>query len=140
MNREISLSVIGTPAPQPRPRMTRAGRAYNPPSADVWKQAVRDEWTSLNSPPFLNGLRLCLSFLLPRPASHFTSKGALTKSAPLMPVGKPDVDNLAKAVMDALENAGAFANDCAVISLTVSKRYAMLPQVAGCLIDLSEID
>ena len=140
MIRETSFSVIGTPAPQPRPRMTRAGRTYNPPSADAWKQAVREEWTSLNSPAFLNGLRLRLSFLLPRPASHYTSKGALTKSAPLKAVAKPDVDNLAKAVMDALENAGAFANDCAVLSLTVSKSYAMLPEGAGCLITLSEID
>lgn len=140
MIRETSLYVIGTPAPQPRPRMTRAGRAYNPPSADAWKSATRAKWLEMGEPTFANGLRLRLHFVLPRPASHYTSKGALTKSAPLRPVGKPDVDNLAKAVMDALENAGAFANDCAVLSLTVSKRYAMLPEGAGCLITLSEID
>lgn len=140
MIREADFYAHGKPQPQPRPRMTKAGHAYNPPSADAWKAAVRSAWASITAAPFPRAIRLRLRFILPRPKGHWTTKGKLVKDAPAEPIGKPDVDNLAKAVMDALENAGAFPNDCAVLSLTVSKRYADREESAGCRIIISEID
>ena len=140
MNRQASFYVSGTPQPQPRPRMTRTGRAYNPPTADQWKACVRSAWSEQRAESFARGLALTLRFVLARPASHWTTKQALTKSAPLQHTSKPDADNLAKAVMDALENAGAFLNDSQITDLRISKRWAAFSEVAGCQINLSEID
>jgi Holliday junction resolvase RusA-like endonuclease len=53
-----------------------------------------------------------------RPASHVTAKGIVKATAPSVP--RPDVDNLAKAVLDAL---GDFFDDTLVESLQVSKSY-----------------
>lgn len=143
MNRTETIYVPGTPAPQPRPRMTRTGRAYNPPTADAWKAAVRSGWTiSANEPfmPFAHGLRVRMEFILARPAGHWKKSGGLVKSAPAEPLGKPDVDNLGKAVFDALENAGAFPNDSNILSAHLSKRYAAHDEVEGCRITLTERD
>jgi Holliday junction resolvase RusA-like endonuclease len=47
----------------------------------------------------------------------------LKSSAPVEHICKPDIDNLQKAVLDALETGGAFRNDSQVTSLTSSKDY-----------------
>jgi len=141
MHRTATLYVLGTPVPQPRPRMTKKGRAYNPSTADLWKSNVRAAWTEAAELPFANGLRLRLEFVMARPASHLTANGnGLRASAPPRHISKPDVDNLAKAVMDALENAGAYPNDCAVEDLRTSKRYALRGEVSGCRVTLSDVD
>jgi Holliday junction resolvase RusA-like endonuclease len=47
----------------------------------------------------------------------------------VLPVGKPDLDNLLKAVLDAI-NAIVFADDSQVVSLLASKTYGARPQVS----------
>ena len=141
MIRTATIYAQGDPAPQPRPRMTRTGRAYNPPTADAWKACVRAAWSLSGEEAFGDGaLRLRLEFVLSRPKGQWTTKGDLRTAAPATHRSKPDVDNLAKAVMDALENAGAFANDCAVQDLRTSKRYGAHCETPGCRITLSLID
>ena len=120
--------------------MTRTGRAYNPPTADAWKTAVRSAWAELAESPMTSAVIMRLEFVMARPAGHWTKIGPLTKSAPLHHVSKPDVDNLAKAVMDALENAGAFPGDAAVTGLTITKRWASCDEYSGCRITLTERD
>lgn len=140
MNRRTAFFARGTPAAQPRPRMTRTGRAYNPPTADAWKAAVKAAWrlASTSAEPFTGHLKIHLQFMIPRPKSHLTSKGTLTKSAPLHHVQKPDLDNLAKGVLDALTNASAYRDDCQIVELRVGKVW--VNELAGCMITLSEID
>ena len=145
MIRETTLYASGQPAPQPRPRFSRGKkskfvRTYNPPSADEWKTSVRAAWAEARQEPFLRGLKISLRFVIARPAYHWNSKGRLTVSAPAEIIGKPDVDNLAKSTLDALENAGAYHDDCAILSLSISKRYAARDEVAGCRITIAEID
>lgn len=140
MNRSVTFYAAGKPAAQPRPRMTRTGHAYNPPSADAWKKCVREAWAELNEEPLGGAVVMRLDFLIPRPKNHLTSRGNLTSSAPLQHTSKPDVDNLAKAVMDALENAKAFPGDAAVTGLTITKKWAGLAETAGCRIIITQRD
>lgn len=120
--------------------MTRTGRAYNPPTADEWKTAVRAEWKGCAESPMERAVIMRLEFVLARPKSHWTKSGDLSKSAPLQHVSKPDVDNLAKSTCDALENAGAFPGDAAVTGLTITKRWAARCEISGCRITLTERD
>lgn len=139
MNRRTAFFARGTPAAQPRPRMVRAtGRTYNPPTADAWKAAVKATWRAAYEQALDRHLHLRLVFYMPRPKAHLTSKGQLTKSAPQFHAQKPDIDNLAKAVMDALTDCGAYKDDCQIVELRVSKHWAT--EIAGCMITLSEID
>ena len=61
---------------------------------------------------------------------HLTSKGALTKSAPLFPTGRNvgDLDKLVRAVLDSLTGI-LYYDDSSVIDITAKKRYASRDQV-----------
>lgn len=125
----LSLWIAGTPKAQPRVRAFRRGRhasVYTPDSADAWKAAVRAavlERTS-NSTPFLGPVSLRLEFVLPRPKRL---KGTLVPHA-----SKPDIDNLVKAVMDAMGDCGVWADDAQVAELHASKQYAEEGGDTGC--------
>jgi len=60
-------------------------------------------------------------FQFVRPKSHYTAKGALRDAAPRH-VGKPDIDKLCRAVLDALTGI-AYADDSQVVALDASKVY-----------------
>lgn len=73
--------------------------------------------------PFEGPVELWCEFVLPRPKSHWTKSGRLTKSAPRYP-GKPDLSKLVRAVEDALTGI-VYRDDAQVVSYgDTSKRYA----------------
>ena len=121
-----SLFVPGTPKGQPRPKAYRRGKhaaVYDPGTAAEWKfliaRAFEEAGIELPDGP----LKLWLRFLMPRPKSHYrTGKraGELKDSAPFWCTKKPDADNLAKAVMDAMP----LGDDSRVVGLVIGKAYA----------------
>ncbi len=69
-------------------------------------------------------MRVSFRFHFKRPASHFTSKGALTKKAPLEATshGLGDIEKLARSVNDALSGI-LFHDDRQVVEMHLSKVY-----------------
>lgn len=132
MNR-ITFQVLGEPRGQPRPRaFVRGGRArvYDPGSAEGWKGLVALAALEHRPPqPIDRPVALSLRFQMPRPRSHHRRHG-LKAGAPSCHTSKPDLDNLAKAVLDALVALGFLRDDRLVWSLRTCKRYADGP--AGC--------
>ena len=142
MRPPVSFIVYGDPVPQPRARITTRGRfahAYTPKKHPIhaYRALVAKEWktpwVALPRDPFSGPVTVSLVFYLERPASHLKKDGSPKASAPLYP--RPDVDNLAKAVLDALTDAGAWADDSQVVSLGVRKKWS---QVAHTLITIAE--
>lgn len=139
---EVSFFVAGEPKAQPRAKAARIGgfiRIYTPNTAKVWKEAVAaaarkalgKRWAKLEGPLSLN-----LAFSMPRPQAHYLKAG-LRPDAPTHHTKKPDVDNLAKAVMDALTDCGVWVDDDQIASLSVTKFYVSRdPNVAGCLVTI----
>ena len=121
--------IPGLPVAQPRAKAAAfAGRArvYTPKTAEVWKAAIvllaRERIRTAMTGP----VRCRMDFTLPRPRSHYgTGRNAtVLKAGALEWCGKkPDLDNLAKAVMDALTNAGAWSDDAQVCDLRLLKRF-----------------
>ena len=136
--RHVAFYVPGEPKAQPRPRaFARGGKArvYNPHTSNEWKARVAIAAAKhFAADPIGKSLAMQLNFRLPRPRSHF-GKDGLKPSAPVLPTGKPDIDNLAKAVIDALVGVGVLDDDCLVCLLTVTKRYADVNP--GCDIEMS---
>ena len=140
----IEVWVPGLPVAQPRARAVSFrghARMYNPGTANEWKacviHALRQYFGTF---PADVPIRCDLTFYLPRPKSHFGSgKNAqmLKKSAPTRPTGKPDRDNLDKAVCDAITAAGVWVDDSQVTSGTIRKRYCLEGQT-GCQIYITE--
>jgi Holliday junction resolvase RusA-like endonuclease len=122
----ISLFIAGLPKGQPRPKACIRGRhagVYDPGTAEEWKGIIRQEVKSKwDGVPFTGPVHLNLAFSMPRPQSH-TGRNGLKTSAPRYHIGKPDADNLAKAVMDALSNLGVWSDDSTVALLVIDKRY-----------------
>ncbi len=120
----IYLNVPYVPTSQKRHRHTRGGRTYDPCSEQ--KRDFLRLCQSISAPPVDEHMHApigcMLTFTFARPCSHRTSKGVLRKSAPLCHVYKPDADNLAKFVMDAL-NGVYYKDDSQICALQVLKRY-----------------
>lgn len=128
MKPPLQFFAHGLPKGQPRARACRRGNhaaVYDPGTADAWKWAVRaaakDKWDGV---PFVGPIRLEVTFYMPRPKAHFRANGDLKPNAPEWHIGKPDRDNLEKALMDALTTLGVWADDCQVCTGTVRKQYA----------------
>lgn len=139
-----SIRANGRPKGQPRPRaFSRGGRAavYDPGTAEGWKGDVAVACKELEGAAIFAPLSVTLTFYMPRPKGHYRKNGTLTPSAPVfMHASKPDADNLAKAVLDALTNIRAWLDDDQVCELTVRK-YWEQPNThpPGCMIRISEL-
>lgn len=142
MRPPVSLIVYGDPVPQPRARITTRGKfahAYTPKKHPIhaYRELVAKEWKALwvavPYDPFSGPVTVEIVCHFARPISHLLKDGSTKASAPLYP--RPDVDNLAKAVLDALTDAGAWGDDSQVVLLTVRKKWS---QVAHTLITITE--
>jgi Holliday junction resolvase RusA-like endonuclease len=134
----LEVTVPGVPVPQPRHRVRvmnmkgrQMGSAYIPAKHAIhrWKKVIQKAVSVEYSGPILAGeLSATLSFALPRPKSHYgTGRNCLKikDSAPRAPTkrGSGDVDNYAKAVLDALEGV-IFRDDCQFTMLVIYKVYS----------------
>jgi len=123
---ELCFFVPGLPAPKGSLRAIkgRSGSVFMKESSDrarPWMASValaaRDAGASAEDGP----VRLSAHFFFPRPKAHFKSDGSIKPSAPGYPTGKPDLDKLLRAVLDALANV-AFADDSRVVEIGVARK------------------
>lgn len=133
--------VAGKPAPQGSKRymgrsgghgvMVESSKAVAPWRADV-RAGAEQALTATQADRFAAGeaVAITLVFVMPRPAS------APKKRTP-QAVKRPDVDKLARAVLDALSSAGIWQDDSQVVDLHASKHVALLNQTPGCQVSIS---
>ena len=119
----IAFSVPGDPVPQPRPRVSTVGgfgRAYVPKEhpVHVYRQAVAAAARAAGLTDTGEPLNVVIDAVFGRPKSHLTKSG-VRSAAPTLP--RPDVDNIAKAVLDALQDV--MGDDSNVSRLVVEKSY-----------------
>lgn len=119
---------------------------YDPGTAEKWKSDIAfasqnyiKAYGTLHGP-----VRVFLNFYLPRNKSDYSmSKKEMVRklkpSAPKYHIKKPDPDNLAKAVLDALTNLGAWGDDKQVVQLWINKEYAADQNGMGCEISITEM-
>ena len=119
--REVSFLIYGDPKGKARPRVTRYG-TYTPESTKKYEALVRKSWQENGAEPFPDGATLYCTI-----HAHFAIPKSATKKqrrelAFAPHTKKPDCDNVAKAVLDAL-NGLAFHDDSAITKLVVEKTY-----------------
>jgi Holliday junction resolvase RusA-like endonuclease len=120
----ITFSVPGDPVPQPRPRVSTAGgfaRAYVPKDHPIhaYRQAVAVAAQAAGASVHEDPVSVVIDFVFSRPKSHMRKSG-LAADAPRLP--RPDIDNLEKAVLDAL-NGVAWKDDTQVARVVKEKTY-----------------
>jgi Holliday junction resolvase RusA-like endonuclease len=119
----VTFTIAGEPVPQPRPRVsTRGGfaRAYVPKEHPVhaYRQSLAAAARAAGLGETGEPLNVVIDAVFARPKSHLTKTG-VKPTAPRLP--RPDVDNLAKAVLDALQDV--IGDDTNVARLVVEKSY-----------------
>lgn len=133
MTNHLEFIVYGRAAPQGSKRnlgngiMIESSKRVKPYRTDVRGvalSAVPSDWD------LDRDIDLDLTFCFKRPKSHLTSKGLLTKSAPLTPRGRSygDVDKLCRATLDALTGV-TYHDDSQVLVLTGRKLFSERNQV-----------
>ena len=138
--RTITFDVEGNPKGQPRPRaFSRGGhaRVYDPGTAEGWKSCIAlAARPHLPSTPIAGAVSVDLAFWFARPKGH-TGKKGLKPSAPPDHTQKPDLDNLAKAVLDCLTEIGMWVDDAQIVGLTLRKVWLSEPG-SGCVVTIVE--
>jgi Holliday junction resolvase RusA-like endonuclease len=127
----LSFTIYGLPATKGSTRAYAVRRGGVPTGAAVvvpdnkaalrdWTRAVSDEVARIaggtDSTMFSGPVRVALMFHLPRPKSE-------PKTKRTWPDRKPDVDKLARAVLDPMRGA-IYTDDAKVVGLLVEKDYA----------------
>lgn len=121
---QVSFSVPGVPIAQPRVKATAIGghaRVYTPKTADAYKAAVAIAFkTACGGNPPDGPVLVAIEFVMPRPKGMVWKKREMPS---LWHTKKPDIDNLAKAVIDSLLGL-AWVDDSQVCSVILVKRVA----------------
>lgn len=140
----IEFAVAGVPIPQGskqafvvkgRAVVTERGRARLGP----WRGQVAAMASAFVEEPLAGPVYVELDFTFTRPKSHYRTGALAHELKPLAPeyvATRPDVDKLARAVLDALTGV-AFRDDGQVAELRVSKRYSV---AAGVRVRLTPLE
>lgn len=138
----VAFRVDCIPVAQPRQRHAVIAchvRNYLPTNHPVqkFKHEIRQAfaWKRPDGWDVTRPMEVRLVFTFPRPASRIRKRG---ENPPYPKAGKPDVDNLAKAVLDAL-NGLAWNDDSQVAILYVAKWVGEPGQVPGVTVTIEAI-
>ena len=145
---EYSITYMGKLQAQQRPRhrmvVTKNGQIF---SQTYEQKQSRDFKASLhllaqdavqkkNGKPLEGAVCLVLTIGVAMPQSMSKKQRALVEDGKLFPTKKPDVDNMLKAVMDAL-NGVVYFDDKQVVSVTVRKYYT---EMDGLVVNVWEVN
>lgn len=122
----MQFIVEGEAVPKSRPRFAN-GRAYTPKRTKDYEQKVREAYTGDMYPAGIP-LKMLITayFAIPKSATVKASEEMI--KGLIRPLKRPDADNIAKAICDAL-NGVAYADDKQIVRLTVAKYYSIWPRV-----------
>lgn len=136
MNQVVFL-VEGEPTGKGRPRFTNTGKhVYTP-----YKTAQYEELVGLSYRNVAHGycfkspvrVSIIACFKPPKRSKKIVQDMLLNT---ILPTKKPDVDNIAKIILDGLNNV-AWLDDVQVVEMTVTKRYKEIPCV---IVKIEEIN
>ena len=129
----ITFTVPGTPIAKGRPRATTIGghaRMYTPAKTVRYESdvALFAAQAMAGRPPVDGPCIVIVSAVMPVPASWPKSKQRAALAGDLYPTGKPDLDNLLKAIGDGA-NGVIWTDDSRIVDLHITKRYGLTPGV-----------
>jgi crossover junction endodeoxyribonuclease RusA len=140
---------VGRPAPQGSKRHVGGNRfveasKYLKPWRNAISKAAKDstpaDWYASMA------MSVTITFILPRPKSHFRTNGKLKDNAPRLCTTRiGDIDKLCRATLDSLSGsvnggAGVFDDDCQVFDLHAERRYAVGYEKPGAIITVTAIN
>ena len=133
------FEIEGKPTGKGRPRFKRTGsfvQTYTPEKTADYEKLVRLRFQNAGGIITDKPVKIeIVAFFAPPKSTRKREKAEMLVNR-ILPVKKPDCDNIAKIVLDAL-NKIAYKDDAQVIELSVKKRYAAEAKV---LVHIEEIE
>ena len=132
---KLKFEIPGSPIGQGRPKFSTINGhavAYDPEKSRNYKayvkllatQAMKEQGFTMIDGPCCLDILAC--FEVPKSKSKKFRQAALEGRE--RPVKKPDIDNIVKALQDAL-NGLAYKDDSSIVFLSVAKCYSEVPKV-----------
>lgn len=126
----FEFEIMGEPVGKGRPRFTRNGHTYTPEKTANFETLVKLSFQQAypSIEPIAKAIpievKICACFSIPKSTTKKDLKAI--ENGTKKPTKKPDTDNIAKAVCDAL-NGIAYYDDSQITMLTVCKLYSDKP-------------
>ena len=139
----VWFKVIGKIVGKQRPRVSTINgfaRAYTPKETMNYENLVKFSFLEQH-PNFIpydekKALAVVISVFKPIPSTFPKWKKQMALDRHIRPLVKPDLDNIAKSILDGL-NQVAYLDDKSVVDLHIISYYA---QVECCTVEISELE
>lgn len=130
MSKTVTFTVEGKPKAKGRPRFTRTGHAYTDSQTRDYEELVGTiaRCAMRGNDPLTGPLHVSVTVTLKAPTAYRKAERELAQTQKLPATTGSDVDNYAKAILDAI-NGITYADDRQISRLIVSKEYGELPRV-----------
>lgn len=131
---KTEFTIPGQPQGKARARITRYG-SYTPEKTVFYENLIKLSY--VNKTDFYSEKPLHISIeaiFEPVKSVSKVQRQAMLNDL-IKPTKKPDIDNIAKVVLDAL-NGVAFKDDTQVINLTLNKRYGEIGKVVVTIVEV----
>ena len=136
MRKRLMMMIL--PKPKERPRAAMIGghaRIFTPKGTERYEKEIREAWVLHNGDvPEEGALKAEITFGIPIPKRVSKKRREEMVLGRDSPTRRPDLDNLVKAVMDAL-NGVAYRDDSQIVTVVGRKRYAEVAYVEVVLED-----
>lgn len=121
---KVKFTIPGIPVPKARPRVVR-GHAFTPKKTKDYEALVQDVY-NLTVGEYLgdSAIVATIDLYFPIPESYSKSKKRRIADGEIKHTKRPDVDNCAKAILDAL-NEVAYKDDSQIVESRITKHYAV---------------
>lgn len=120
------FEIPGKPCGKARPRFTKSGHTYTPEQTASYENLVKlcfsQKFPNAEPIPKDKSVKAAITAYFPPAKSTPKKQLRLMECGIVMPTKKPDCDNIAKIILDAL-NGLAYYDDAQIVGLTVEKRY-----------------
>lgn len=135
MNR-IALTIPGEPVAKGRPRWAKFG-IYTPKKTVAYETLIQEIFcmTYPGFQPLKGSLCMEINACFTIPKSKGKKEKALMIEGKIRPAKRPDIENVAKSVMDALSHF-AYDDDSQIVDLVVAKYYSETPKVDIIIADI----
>ncbi len=130
----MEFEVVGAPVGKMRPKFSTIhgyAQAITPKNNVIYENLVKLTFQQAKSSDynlFDKPIKMTILAYFTVPKSFSKKKQNEALEGKISPLVKPDIDNIAKIICDAL-NGVAYKDDSQIVELTIIKRYAAEPKV-----------
>lgn len=128
---DVIFTVYGEPMGKQRPRFTRGGHTYTPQKTVNYEELIKIEYyRHYNGMQFTSddAIHTVIIAYCNIPKSASKKKQEMMRQGLIKPTKKPDWDNIAKIIGDAL-NKTAYPDDKQIVDARIIKEFSEEPRV-----------